>query len=228
MHGLTVRGWYRARLVLDRAAAAALLAAIAPLLFALALVVRRDGGPAFIRVTRVGRGFEPFEMWKLRTMRSDGPDGRASGAALTSTSDDRITPIGRRLRRHHLDELPQLLNVVCGEMLLLGPRPETPEYVKADDPRWRAVLSVPPGIAGPTQVLVADWEAEIVAREGATAYVDRVLPVKLAIDAWYLRTMSPALDLEVVGALAGPLLPRLRRRLVSEVPASADITGGAQ
>ena len=98
--------------------------------------MRRDGdaAPPLIRLTRVGQGRRLIRVWKVRTMFSTGVDGSAGGPAITrGDGDDRITPIGRRLRQYRLDELPQVWNVVVGSMALLAPRPETPSYVAADD-----------------------------------------------------------------------------------------------
>jgi lipopolysaccharide/colanic/teichoic acid biosynthesis glycosyltransferase len=216
-----------ARLLADRVLAAVLVVLSAPVLAVLAVLVRRhDGGPALIAVPRVGRGGREIPMWKLRSMRAETADGRASGVALTRAGDDRITPIGRRLRSLHLDELPQLLNVVRGDMALLGPRPEAPEFVDPDDPTWRAVLAAPPGIAGPTQLVVGDWEVDVIsaAPDGA-AYCDEVLPVKLAIDRWYVEHATPVVDLlVVVGVLqrvTGHRPAALVRRVRAEVPEAA-------
>ena len=191
----------------------------------LALLIRRhDGGPPLIQVPRVGAAGVVFGMWKLRSMRVESADGRAAGAALTSSDDDRVTPIGRRMRALHLDELPQLFNVVRGEMCLLGPRPEAPEYVEMSDDEWNAVLAVPPGIAGPTQLIVGDWErVEIDRDETGMAYRQVVVPVKLAIDNWYISDASPMLDLLVLRSLAAHVLPggsvgRLQRVVAAEVP----------
>jgi lipopolysaccharide/colanic/teichoic acid biosynthesis glycosyltransferase len=131
----------------------------------------------------VGRDGAELPMWKLRSMRR----GRMSaGSAPGMPSDtDRST-----VACFHLDELPQLVNVVRGEMALLGPRPEAPEYVETDDPGWRDVLSAPPGIAGPTQLVVGDWERDIItAAPDGSAYIDQVVPVKVAIDRWYVKTL---------------------------------------
>lgn len=200
---MRVSRWLRARLLLDRALGAILLALCSPLLAGLVLLVRRhDGGPGLIRVPRVGREGAVFGMFKIRSMRVDGADGRASGVALTSSSDSRITPIGARLRRLHLDELPQLLNVVRGEMCLLGPRPEAPDFVDLDDAGWSAVLAVPPGIAGPTQLVVGEWErTEIDKDRHGHAYAQVVVPVKLAIDRWYVGHATPGVDVAVVVGL---------------------------
>ena len=185
---------------------------MAPVIAVLAAVVRRaDGGPGLIAVPRVGRGGAVFGMWKLRSMRATHDDGSASGLRLTRAGDDRITPVGHVLRRLHLDELPQLWNVARGEMALLGPRPETPEFVDGADPAWQAVLAVPPGIAGPTQLVVGDWEGAIIAEDpDGDAYRQQVLPVKLGIDAWYVAEASPGLDAEVAWTLLRTVLPGRR------------------
>lgn len=226
-----VAPWMRVRVVLDRLVAAWLSVVTAPAVVVMALLVRRDdGGAGLIQVPRVGADGRTFGMWKVRTMRAEREDGRASGAALTSSADRRITPIGSRLRRFHLDELPQLYNVVRGEMCLLGPRPEAPEYVDANDPAWRHALSVPPGIAGPTQLIVDEWERISIDHDvDGTSYRDVVVPVKLAIDRWYVARSSPRVDLVVCRALAARLLGRdrgpgetgLEREIRRRVPAAA-------
>lgn len=212
----------------DRVLAAVLSVLTAPIVAVLALLVRRhDGGPPLIRVARVGRDGRTFGMWKIRSMRTDTSDGRAGGAALTSSQDDRITPIGSRMRSLHLDELPQLYNVVRGDMCLIGPRPEAPDYVDLEDPAWREVLTVPPGIAGPTQLVVGDWErTQIDSDSSGRAYQQVVVPVKLAIDAWYLQRATPRMDLLVLAALLrhvvpGPESSSLLQRVEVEVPEAA-------
>ena len=207
--------------------AAILSVLTAPVVAVLAGLVRRhDGHPPLIRVPRVGRGGVVFGMWKIRSMRVDTQDGRAAGVALTASGDDRITPVGARMRSLHLDELPQLYNVVCGEMCLLGPRPEAPEFVDLDDPAWVDVLSVPPGIAGPTQLIVGDWElTQIDLDQTGDAYRDLVVPVKLAIDRWYVRAANARLDLLVLTSLARHVLsgraPALGRVVGAAVPEAA-------
>ena len=160
-------------------------------------------------------------------MRVDTADGHASGLSLTSTNDQRITPIGARMRSLHLDELPQLYNVARGEMCLLGPRPEAPDFVDLDNPVWQQVLTSPPGIAGPTQLIVGDWErSEIDKDTTGDAYQRVVVPVKLAIDRWYLMNASVRLDLLVVTSLLRHVLPggeskRLQEVVGSSVPESS-------
>jgi len=217
--------WFRVRSVLDRIVAGVAAVLLSPVVAVLAVLIRRhDGGPAFVRVERMGKDYRPFMMWKLRSMRADGPDGRAVGPALTAQHDDRITPIGRRLRSFHLDELPQLLNVVKGDMLLLGPRPETPEFVDADEPQWKRILQIPPGIAGPTQLVVSDWERHVIADDpDGSAYASVILPVKLRIDEWYLDGCSFVRDAEVAVALLKRFLPgsqatRMRKHIYRDLP----------
>jgi len=201
--------WLRFRLIADRVLAAAAGIVLSPMIAVFAVLVKReDGGPSFITVTRVGRDGRLFKMWKLRSMRASRPDGTADGLTLSGGHDDRITRIGGHLRAYHFDELPQLLNVVRGEMGILGPRPETPEFVDLDDPMWQVALSIPPGIAGPTQVIVNDWERSLIDEvPDGSAYRTKVVPVKLAIDAWYLERSSPVTDALVAITLVRRFLP---------------------
>lgn len=217
IRGATASRWLQRRRAIDRLIAGVAALVVAPVVAVLAWLVRRDdGGPPLIQVPRVGRDGRVFGMWKLRSMHPQSSDGLASGARLTSSTDDRITGVGRWLRALHLDELPQLINVVRGEMLLLGPRPETPEYVELDDERWHEVLVVPPGIAGPTQLVVGDWEVGVIDQdEDGTDYRDVVLPVKLALDASYVRDADPLGDLWLLFDLAlSPLRSGPSRRLI--------------
>lgn len=226
--------WLQLRIAtIDRVVAGVLSVLVAPAIAVMAALVRRDGDPArpLLRLVRMGRGRTPIRVWKVRTMRSAHADGRADGPGLTrADADDRITPIGRRLRHLRLDELPQLWNVVTGSMALLGPRPEAIEYVEPDDQRWDEVLAVAPGIAGPTQLLVHDWETTAMGGEDFTeVYRHVILPVKLAIDQWYVRTASPAIDLLVVGSLVqrfvlGRTPTRLRCRVARDVPQVGEVT----
>jgi lipopolysaccharide/colanic/teichoic acid biosynthesis glycosyltransferase len=222
-----VTSWLRVRAVADRVLAAVAAALTAPLVAVVAVLVRRDGGPWLITVPRVGRGGRTFGMYKIRSMKVASADGQAGGVGLTSAGDSRITPIGHKIRALHLDELPQLLNVVKGEMTLLGPRPEAPGYVDLDDEGWQRVLAVAPGIAGPTQLIVGDWEREVISRESGEAdYVSQVVPVKLAIDEWYVGAASGRLDLLVVTTLVRHILggaegTELQARVEASVPLAA-------
>src|SRR5262245_57071222 len=134
----------------DLAVAAAALVLLAPLFGLVALLIKLDSrGPVFYGQVRVGRHRRPFRMWKFRKMYHDLP---APGPSLTRRHDTRLTRVGQFLERTKLDELPQLLNVLRGEMSVVGPRPEVPKFVRDDAEQWDAVLSVKPGIVGPCQV----------------------------------------------------------------------------
>lgn len=189
--------------VIDRIAAVALLPVLGPVVAVLvAWVLLREGRPALVALDRVGAEGQTFRMWKLRTMTVAGPGGSAGGSVITASSDHRVTATGRVLRRWRLDELPQLFNVIRGEMALLGPRPETPSLVDRRDPQWRAVLAIAPGVAGPTQLLVDRWEATVLAEGDAeVSYREVVLPVKLAADRWYVGGATPGRDLLVLWSM---------------------------
>jgi lipopolysaccharide/colanic/teichoic acid biosynthesis glycosyltransferase len=190
-------------LVLDRLVALVLIPVVAPVVGVLGWRVRRaDGGPPLIGLARVGSGGVPFTMWKLRSMRSERADGASDGPVITSSDDERITPVGAMMRRWRLDELPQVWNVACGDMSLLGPRPETPALVDLEDPRWQQVLDVRPGITGPTQLVCEQWEATRL-HDGSQEEIYRteILPVKLAVDAWYVRTGTLLTDIAVAWSM---------------------------
>src|SRR5207245_7280517 len=136
------------RRLVDIAVASAALVALAPVLAVAALAVRMtSAGPVLFRQQRIGRGGRPFPLLKLRTMW----DG-SHGPCVTRAADARITPVGARLRRWKLDELPQLLNVLRGDMTLIGPRPEIPDYVAQIGPLGRAYADLQPGLADPGTV----------------------------------------------------------------------------
>jgi hypothetical protein len=108
-----------------------------------------------------------------------------------------------------LDELPQLLNVLRGEMTLLGARPEAPEFVDLGDLRWRRVLVAPPGMAGPAQLVLADWEREaITSAPSGDRYVHEVVPFKLGVDRWYVENASAPVDAVILLALLARLAGR--------------------
>jgi lipopolysaccharide/colanic/teichoic acid biosynthesis glycosyltransferase len=152
-----------------------------------------DRGPIFYRATRIGEGGRRFEVFKLRTMRAD-----ATGPALTQSHDLRVTAVGRILRRYKLDELPQLWNVVRGEMTLVGPRPEDPAFVDWSDPLHAAVFLARPGITGLAQ-LAYPFEEQLHVGDGSLDhYRDTILPHKLRLDRWYLAHSGVRLDAQIL------------------------------
>jgi lipopolysaccharide/colanic/teichoic acid biosynthesis glycosyltransferase len=201
------------RRLVDVTVAGLLLVAVSPLLVVLALLVRAtSSGPGFFRQTRIGRDGRPFVLLKLRTMRTDAP-----GPAITAGADPRITPLGARLRRTKLDELPQLWNVLRGDMSLVGPRPELPDYVARYTPAQRAVLRTRPGLTDPASLAWAD-EAAVLATfaDPHRAYAEVVLPRKLALSLAYLDRRTVWSDLAVVlrtaAHMARAALPAMLRR----------------
>jgi lipopolysaccharide/colanic/teichoic acid biosynthesis glycosyltransferase len=152
-----------------------------------------DHGPLFHRARRVGEGGRLFTVYKLRTMRTG-----VAGPAITAQGDPRVTRIGRLLRRTKLDELPQLWNVVRGEMTLVGPRPEDPKFVDWSNDLHRMVFSARPGITGPTQIDYRDEERQMSVAETEQYYRDAILPAKLECDRTYLASRSMRGDIAIL------------------------------
>jgi lipopolysaccharide/colanic/teichoic acid biosynthesis glycosyltransferase len=171
------------------------LAIAAPLLVIAALVIlAEDGRPILFRQTRIGRYGAPFTILKLRSMSADG-----RGPAITSRNDPRITKAGRWLRTFKLDELPQLANVLCGEMSLIGPRPEVPEYVEPGSELWSKVLKLRTGITDLATLIFRNEEAILAsARDPEGYYRSVILPEKLRLNLQYQQSRSVALDLKLL------------------------------
>ena len=149
-------------------------------------------GPVFYKSKRVGKAEVVFEMYKFRTMVVNAD---TLGGSLTTYRDTRITPIGRFLRWTKLDELPNLINVIKGEMSLIGPRPEAPDYVKYYTEIQKQVLLVKPGITGPSQLANRDEEEKLKGQQDAEHYyITELMPKKLALDLHYVATQSIATD----------------------------------
>jgi len=197
-----------AKRLFDLLAAGLGLLLLAPLLLVIALVVRLDSpGPVFFRQARVGRHGRLFRIHKFRTMRVDAP---ALGPAVTVGADPRITRAGRALRHWRLDELPQFLDVLAGDMSLVGPRPEVPRYVAhyPEDLKAR-VLSVRPGLTDPAALAHLDEAALLAgAADPEAVYVREILPRKLALQAAYAERATLATDLGVLWRTLRVLLRR--------------------
>jgi lipopolysaccharide/colanic/teichoic acid biosynthesis glycosyltransferase len=187
--GSAEKDWYwRFKSCMDVLFALFLIILAAPFLFVAALLVKLTSrGPAFYSQVRLGLGGEPFSIRKLRTMYHNCE--RLSGPCWSTPNDSRITSVGRFLRRTHIDELPQLWNVLCGEMSLVGPRPERPELIPTlarRIPGYRQRLEVRPGVTGLAQIqLPPDTDLDSVRR-------------KLAVDLYYIRNLGLALDLGIL------------------------------
>ena len=182
----------RAKRILDFGLAALLFIVLSPLLSVIALCVKLTSpGPILHRAGRIGLDGRLFQLLKFRTMVVN---AAAIGPGITAAADPRVTPFGRLLRRTKLDELPQLWNVLRGEMSLVGPRPEDPRFVALYNAEQRIVLSVPPGITGEAQLAFRNEESMLAGKDPEQAYLSELLPLKLRIDAEYVRTRSLGRD----------------------------------
>jgi lipopolysaccharide/colanic/teichoic acid biosynthesis glycosyltransferase len=227
METLSPPAYFRWKAVFDRVLAVVLLVPGLPLIALLVLLVRLTSrGPGIYRQIRVGRNGRKFKIYKIRTMRHDAESG--TGPVWTQTArDPRITAVGRILRRFHLDELPQLLNIVKGEMSIVGPRPERPEFVHVlaeSIPGYYQRVVVRPGITGLAQLnLPPDSDLNSVRR-------------KLALDCEYIHHAGPWLDARIflctglrMVKISGAWLLRvfgLRRSVVLQEPTETGACAG--
>ena len=182
---------------LDIIAALFGLIVLAPLFVAVAILIRTDSpGPVFFLQERIGKGFRPFWIYKFRTMVKDAPD---KGGALTASGDPRVTRIGKILRHTKIDELPQLINILRGDMSLVGPRPEVRRYVELFPEAYKTILTARPGITDLASLKYRD-ESAILARytNPEETYVRRILPDKLVLGEEYVRRSSLGFDLVLI------------------------------
>jgi lipopolysaccharide/colanic/teichoic acid biosynthesis glycosyltransferase len=214
----------RRKRVFDLIVALLGIAILWPVALVFAALVRLDSpGPAFFRQQRVGRRGSPFFLWKFRTMVAD---AESRGTQITIGRDSRITRVGRWLREWKLDELPQLINIVRGEMSLVGPRPEVGRYVALYSDEQRRVLELRPGITDPASIKYRD-EARLLARasDPERAYVEEVMPDKIRLNLQYAERASLWSDIRVLAqtlfAVAAPA-PASRNRDQAEATSSAD------
>jgi lipopolysaccharide/colanic/teichoic acid biosynthesis glycosyltransferase len=215
--------WLR-RLV-DIVVAATALLLLSPVLLVIGVAVMVDSrGPAFYRQQRVGRLGRTFAILKFRSMVAD---AEKLGALVSGRRDPRVTRVGALLRATKLDELPQLINVIKGEMTLIGPRAEVMRYVLHYTPRELQLLGVRPGLTGPGQLLFTEEQAGHLdeADDPDVYYVNRQLHVKLAVDIGYLRSRSLWVDAKTI--LMTVALPLRYRKARRSPPASGDVVKGS-
>lgn len=193
---------------------------LAPLFAVVAVLIRLDSpGPIFFRQPRVGRGFTIFTILKFRTMVAD---ASSRGGTLTAGADPRITRVGAALRLLKIDELPQLINVLRGDMSLVGPRPEVPRYVEMFRADYREILTARPGITDLSSLKYRN-EAAILGRvpRPEEYYVSTILPDKIQLAKEYLRHASLAFDLRVI-------LGTLKSLFAGQNPARREVPGGEE
>ena len=192
-----------AKRALDLLVSAVALVAALPLLAFAAVAIRLTSpGPILYRATRVGLGGRPFTMYKLRTMHvgQHSAGGKIAKSAITAKDDPRVFPVGALLRRAKLDELPQLWNVLLGDMSLVGPRPEDPRFVEKNyTADHLKTLDVRPGLTSPGSVwYYTSAEDELTSDDPERHYVERVLPLKLALDLVYVQQVSCWYDIALI------------------------------
>jgi lipopolysaccharide/colanic/teichoic acid biosynthesis glycosyltransferase len=196
-----------AKRLLDTAAALIGLIVLAPVFAVVGLLVKLDSpGPVFFHGRRIGQDGRVFDLIKFRSMVIDAPE---KGPAITCRDDPRVTRIGRLLRKSKLDELPGLINVLRGEMSLVGPRPEAPVWVERYSPRQRAVLTVKPGITGLTQVKYRNEEQLLTGASLDTDYA-KLMNDKLDLDLHYVENRSLGLDIRILTETAVAVIRGLR------------------
>jgi lipopolysaccharide/colanic/teichoic acid biosynthesis glycosyltransferase len=177
--------------LVDCAIVLLLLPVLLPVGLLIAAVVFVDSpGSVFYRANRIGLNGHPFRMLKFRTMKSG-----ATGPGLSTSFDPRFTPVGRFLARYRLDELPQFWNVIKGDMRVVGPRPEDPDFVARHEKEYREILKAAPGLTGLTQLVhfLDDLDTN-----NPLAHYETILPGKLALDIRYVRTQSFVGDLVIL------------------------------
>lgn len=169
---------------------------VAPILLVVSILIKLNSrGPVFFRQKRVGMNGKEFSLFKLRTMA-----GNRKGPMVTASDDYRVTSIGRMLRRSKIDELPELWNVLRGDMSFVGPRPEVPEFVDLSDPVWHEILAHRPGITDPVTLRLRNEEhllAQIVDKE--RYYREVVQPYKLRGYIKFIRDKSWKTDIRIIG-----------------------------
>jgi lipopolysaccharide/colanic/teichoic acid biosynthesis glycosyltransferase len=182
--------------VFDFVAACLGLVIQSPVFVLIALWVKLDSpGPVFYRGERVGKDGRLFRICKFRTMVAQ---AALAGPGITTKADRRVTRVGKFLRRTKLDELPQLMNVLCGEMSLVGPRPEDPRYVAFYTPEQRRVLSVRPGMTSLASVRYRDESSLLTGDDWERLYIEQIMPHKLAIEIEYLQHSGPWSDMQIL------------------------------
>lgn len=192
--------------IFDFTIAALGVIALFPLLAVIAIAINLDSrGPILYRTRRAGLRRKPFTMLKFRTML---PDAEKLGGPSTPFDDPRITRIGRRLRKYKLDELPQLFNVLCGQMSLVGPRPEVLSEVATYSPDELQLFSVVPGMTDWASLRFSD-EGEILrgAADPHAAYLQRIRPEKIRLGLRYVRERSFLIDLKIIAHTLRAVIP---------------------
>ena len=171
------------------------LAILSPILLTVSVLVGvTSPGGVFFRQVRIGKDGKPFRIFKFRSMRKDN-----AGLKITTGNDSRITPVGRLLRKSKVDELPQLINVLVGDMSFVGPRPEVADYVDLYTPYQRQVLQVRPGITGLASIRFRNENDLLTASDDPNrTYVEQIMPRKIDLDLEYIPHASVFYDIKLI------------------------------
>jgi len=191
------------------------LFSFSPLLLTVSFLIKReDGGPVFYRGLRVGRNGKPFKIFKFRSMVLN---AEQIGGPSTSDDDPRITRIGKLIRKYKLDELPQLINVLKGDMSIVGPRPEVQHYVDMYTEEEKAILTVRPGITDWASIWNPD-EGAILAgsADPEKTYMEKIRPKKLELQLKYVRERSFWADMKIIMETIWTLVRRRKPILTEE------------
>ena len=202
------------RRAFDTICAAAGLLLLSPLFAVIAVAIRLKGGrgPVVYRQPRVGMNGRVFHLVKFRSM----VNGADRHAALTVSEDARITPLGHFLRRHKLDELPQLVNVLKGDMQLVGPRPEMKRYVDRFPSEYRLLLQSPPGITDPASLAFRDESTMLDEKNLEAHYLSQILPQKLRLSIEYSRRRTFFTDLKIIFQTVAGIQPAEYKAFLSD------------
>lgn len=173
-----------------------LLVLLIPMVILSIIIATTSKGGVFFKQERVGKGGKPFQILKFRSMVADAPQ---KGRAITTTNDARITKVGAWIRKYKLDELPQLINVLVGDMSLIGPRPEVMRYVAMYDERQREVLKVKPGITDLASIEYRDESDRLEAsKDPEKTYVEEIMPKKLDLNLEYIENFNFFYDIKLI------------------------------
>jgi len=176
---------------------------LAPVMLIIAILIKMDSfGPIFYKQVRIGKNGKPFKLWKFRTMVNN---AHLKGHSITSNDDSRITKIGGFIRSMKFDELPNLFNIISGDMSIVGPRPEVPEYVNRYDDRMAEIFKVKPGLTGPAQLVFFN-EEKLINKDNVRMIYPKIKQTKLELDTMYARNYNPLLDMQLIAKTVIKLL----------------------
>lgn len=183
--------------VFDIFFSAAGLFLLSPFFLFIMLLVRLDScGPFFFRQERIGKNFKPFSIYKFRSMSVNAPQ---KGPSITVSGDKRVTRVGKFLRKYKIDELPQLINVLRGEMSFVGPRPEVRKYVELFRKDYEKLLTIRPGITDPASIYFSDEEGVLSSSVNwENTYITKILPEKIILAAVYVDNHTILTDIKLI------------------------------